>query len=71
MLQMKQDKHMGCGNIDFQYSDTVICCKWYDNKVFLLLASNAEGRKGSSTVLCRIKDSTTKTLVACPNFVNF
>ena len=36
IAQMKQHEQMKHGDIDFQYSNTALCCKWYDNKPVLL-----------------------------------
>ena len=58
-------------NVDFQYSDMVICCKSYYNRVVLPLASNIARMNGCSTVLCRLKGSATKAPVLCPNIVKF
>ena len=57
------------GDADFQFSKNIICCKWYDNKAVLLLATNVEGMSGSSNVMRRMKGSSTKTPVPCPNII--
>ena len=43
MPKMKADKEMKSGDVDFQYSKSVISCKWYDNKAVHILAGNIEG----------------------------
>ena len=40
MPKMKIDSEIKRGDVDFKYSDNVLCCKWYNNKAVLLLASN-------------------------------
>lgn len=37
MLQTKNHKQMKRGDVDFKYSENVLCCKWYNNKSVLLL----------------------------------
>ena len=71
MPQMEQGKQMKHENVDFQYSDMVICCKSYYNRVVLPLASNIARMNGCSTVLCRLKGSATKAPVLRPNIVKF
>ena len=43
MPKPKDDKKMVRADSDFQFSKNVICRKWFDNKPFLLLATNIEG----------------------------
>jgi len=69
MPKLKGDKDMKRGDMDFQYSETVFCCKWYDNKAVLLLGSSVDGIDGSSNVLRRMKGSATKTPVPCPYII--
>ena len=35
MLKMNIDKEMKRGDVDFKYSDNIVCRKWYDNKAVL------------------------------------
>ena len=51
------------GNVDFKYSDGILCCKWYDNKAVLFSASNIEGIDTRSTVQRRMKDFSLSYLV--------
>ena len=37
MLQTKNHKQMKQGDVDFKYSEIVLCCKWHNNKSVLLL----------------------------------
>ena len=69
MPKLKEDKKMLRGDADFQFSKNIICCKWYDNKAVLLLATDVEGMSGSSNVMRRMKGSSTKTPVPCPNII--
>ena len=69
MSKLKDVKKMVLGESDFQFSQNVICCKWFDNKPILLLAINIEGMDGMSNVMWRIKGSTTKTPVLRPNII--
>ena len=69
MPKLKDDKKMARGDSDFQFSKNVICCKWFDNKLVLLLATNIEGMDGTSNVMRRSKGSATKTPVLCPNII--
>ena len=69
MPQMKIDKSMKRGDVDFQYSSKVICCKWFDNRGVMLLASNLQGMDECSNVSRRLKGSANKIAVNCPNIV--
>ena len=57
------------GDSNFQFSKNVICCKWFNNKPVLLLATNTEEIDGTSNVTRRTKGSATKTLVLCTNII--
>ena len=50
-----------------KYPDNMLCCKWYDNKGVLLLASIIEGMDICSTVQRSMKGSSSKT----PNKLSF
>ena len=69
MPKLKDDKKILRGDSDFQFSKNVICCKWFDNKPVLLLATNIEGMDGTSNVMRRTKGSATKTLVSFLNVI--
>ena len=47
MPKHKDDQKMVRGDSYFQFSKNVICCKWFDNKPLLLLATNIEGMDGT------------------------
>ena len=40
---------------DFHYSKSIICCKWYESKLVLLLATNVEGTNGTSNIMRQTK----------------
>ena len=46
------------------------CCKWYNNKPAIYLASNFDGVSGVSNVMRQTKGSATKTALSCPNIIN-
>lgn len=69
MPQMKQDKQMKRGDIDFHYSDTVMSRTWYDSYAVLILSSSNDGADGCYPVFFRMKGSATKASVSCPNVV--
>ena len=50
MPQMRSDKLMKRGDVEFKYSEKVVCCKWYDNKAVLLLGSNIDGMDACSSL---------------------
>ena len=54
---------------DIHYCKNIICCKWYDNKPVLLLATNVDGMSGVSNVMRRTKGLATKAPVSCPNII--
>ena len=62
---------MKWGDVDFKYSDNVLCCKWYDNKSAMLLASNIEGIDKCSTVERFMKGSSLKTSITCSSLMKF
>ena len=51
MLKLKGDKKMSRGENDFYYSKNIICCKWYNNKLVLLLTTNVDRMSGVSNVM--------------------
>ena len=66
---VKPDKGMKRRDVEFQYSENIISCKWYDNKAVLLLSTNVEGMDSCSNVLRRMKGSANKIPINCPNLV--
>ena len=69
MPTVKPDKGMKRGDVDVQYSENIICCKWYDNKAVMLLSTNLEGMDSCSNMMCRTKGSANKIPINCPNIV--
>ena len=67
--KLKDDKKMVRGDSDFQFPKNVICCKWFDNKPVLLLATNIEGMDGTSNVMRRTKRSARKASESCSNII--
>ena len=57
------------GDSDFQFSKNFICCKLFDNKPVLLLATDIEWMDETSNVMRQTKGSATKTPVSCPNII--
>ena len=53
----------------WRYSKSIICCKWYDNKPALLLATNFHGMSGLSNIMRWAKGWWTKAPVSCPNLI--
>ena len=68
-MKLKEDKKMTRGESNFSYSKNIICCKWYDNKLVLLLATNVDGMSGVSKVIRQTKSSATKAPAFCPNII--
>ena len=57
------------GDLDFHFTENIICCKWFNYKPALLLATNIEKIDGTSNVMRETKSSATKTPVPCPNVI--
>lgn len=66
---MKNNKQINGNGVALKYTDSVLCCKWYDNQSVLLLASNIEGMNKFSTVRRRMKGSLSKIIITCPALV--
>ena len=69
MPKMKPDKQMKKGDHECQFTDKVTCCKWFDRRSVTMLFSNISGIQSTSTVQQRMKQSTTKIPVPCPNVI--
>lgn len=69
MPNLMQDKKMKRGDFEFQFSDKVGCCKWFDRRSVVMLFSNVDGMTTTSTVPRRQKGSTTKLQVTCPDVI--
>ena len=50
MSNWKRDKQMKRGNHEYQFTDKVACCKWFDQWSVTMLFSNISGIKSTSTV---------------------
>ena len=57
MPKLKEDKKMYRVESGLYYSKNIICCKWYDNKPALLLATNFVGLSWVSKVMRQVKGS--------------
>ena len=68
---MKTDTEMKRADVDFtlKYSDNILCCKWYDKKAVLLLATNIGGMDTCSAVQCRMKSLSSKNPKHFPSVV--
>ena len=60
MPKFKDDKKMVRGDSDFQFSKTVIFCKWFDNKLVRQIIGKNYLRNGWN-VMRRTKGSDKKT----------
>ena len=69
MPKLKDDKKMVRGDLDFHFTKNIICCKWFDHKPALLVATNIEKIDGTSNVMRQIESSATKAPVPCPNVI--
>lgn len=66
---MTNNKQINGNGVALKYTDSVLCCKWYNNQSVLLLASNIEGMNMFSTVRRRMKGSLSEIIITCPAFV--
>ena len=69
MAKLKGDKEMSRGESHFHYFKNMICCKWYDNKPLLVLATNVESMSGVPNAMRQTKGSATKAPVSYPNII--
>ena len=67
MPQMKKDKEMNRGDYQCKFYNHIACIKWYENKSAMLLGSHLEEILSISTVQRRLKGSSSKIPVKCPN----
>ena len=51
--KLQDERKMVRGYSEVPFSKNVICCKWFDNKPVLLLATNIEGMEGTSNEQCQ------------------
>ena len=66
MSQMKKDKEMKQGGYQCKFCNHIACIKWYDKSV-MLLGSHFEEITSISTVQRRLKGSSSKIPINCPN----
>ena len=69
MSQMKKDKEMKQGDYQCKFCNHTGCIKWYDNKSMMLLRSHLEEITSILTVQRRLKGSSSKIPVNCPNAI--
>ena len=67
MPQMKKDKELKRGDYQCKFYNHIACIKWYDNKSLMLLGSHLKEITSISTVQRRLKSSSPKIPVKCPN----
>ena len=67
MSQMKKDKEMKRGDYQCKFYNHIACIKWYDNKSVMLLGSYLQDITSISTMQRRLKGSSSKIPVNCPN----
>ena len=66
-LQMKKGKEMKQGDYQCKFYNHIACIKWYDNKSVMPLGSHLEEIISISAVERRLKGSSSKIPVNCPN----
>ena len=69
MPQMKKDKEMKGGDYQYKLYNHIACIKWSDSKSVMLLGSHLEEITSISTVQRRLKGSSSKVPVNCPNCI--
>ena len=67
MPQMKKDKEMKRGDYQCKFYNHIACIKWYENKSAMLLGSHLGEILSISTMQRRLKGSSSKIPVNCPN----
>ena len=50
MPEIKPDKQMDRSDHEYQFTDKVACCKWFDQQSFMLLFGSISGMLSTSTV---------------------
>ena len=68
MPALPYDKKMKRGDANYQFSTTVGCCKWMNNRSVRILFSSNEGMKINLSVQHRVKGS---AAVSCPDVIKF
>ena len=69
MPALPSEKKTKRGDSGYQFSTDVVCCKWMDNRYVEMLFNNIEGMQTKSLVQCRVKGSTAKVSVSCPDVI--
>lgn len=69
MPTLLPDKKMKRGDFEFQLSKDIGCCKWMDSRSVVLLFTNIEGLQAVSSVQRRMKGSSSKVSVSCPDVI--
>ena len=69
MLKMKPEKQMKRGDHEYQFTDKVACCKWFDRRSVTILSSSISSMQSTSIVQRRMKGSATKIPVLCPDVI--
>ena len=64
---MKKDTKMKRVDYQCKFCNHIVCIKWYDSKSVMLLGSHLEELTSALTVQRRLKGSSSKILVNCPN----
>ena len=65
--QIKKGKEMKRGDYQCNFYKHIACIKWYDNKSVMLLGNHSEEITSILTVQRRLKGSSSKIPVNCPN----
>ena len=71
MSQIKKDKEMKRGDYQCKFYNHIVCIKWSDNKSVMLFGNHLEEITFISTVQRRLKDSSSKIHVNCPDSSKF
>ena len=66
---MKKDKDMKRGNVDFQYANTVVAVKWFENCGVTIAGTCLEECDKISTVSRRAKGQSAKISVPCQEII--
>ena len=69
MSQMKKDKEMKRGDYQCKFYNHLAYIKWFDNKSMMLLRSHLEEITSISTMQRRLKGSSSKIHINCPNSI--
>ena len=67
MPQIKKDKEMNWGDYQCKLYNHIACIKWYNNKSVMLFGCHLEEITSISTMQRRLKGSSSKIPVNCPN----